>query len=338
MLLKQLALLYFPVFIHAQTYSVTYTPDNIPKKTQEGQTGTNQCGSGSSQDSSCQNAYINSVDDFCLFAPPKSGHDSSIGNTERIEVSWCTKSGYGTRLIPEGAITGAHFVQTPDYVQVTGVGDLTLLNIPKGDSGGELDPHGADGNGNPVGSLVFSSVFGETQQIHEWTNFLSWDQFCFRACKPQDSAPEWCQHKYDLMGCHWNMPGNYDAGVFEKCKADSGQMMGIYDGSTWKQGMPQTPAAHPAPSSSLCTTVQSIRDFAVQPSGVSGSTTSSVATSTSSLTLSNTAPLTSRTSDGQSGNTLGSKSSGSVGRADMENSQRVMVIAISVVLGALMVF
>ena len=28
--------------------------------------------------------------------------------------------GYGTRLIPDGSITGAHFVQTPDYVQVTG--------------------------------------------------------------------------------------------------------------------------------------------------------------------------------------------------------------------------
>ena len=29
----------------------------------------------------------------------------------------------------------------------SGVGDLTKLNIPAGDSGGELDPHGADGNG-----------------------------------------------------------------------------------------------------------------------------------------------------------------------------------------------
>ena len=30
------------------------------------------------------------------------------------------KSGYGTRLIPDGTIQGAHFVQTPDYVQITG--------------------------------------------------------------------------------------------------------------------------------------------------------------------------------------------------------------------------
>ena len=30
------------------------------------------------------------------------------------------QSGYGTRLIPDGSITGAHVVVTPDYIQVTG--------------------------------------------------------------------------------------------------------------------------------------------------------------------------------------------------------------------------
>lgn len=86
--------------------------------------------------------------DFCLWAPPSTTSDygdSAIGNTERIEVAWCTQPGRGTRVIPAGAITGAHFVQTEHYVQITGVGDLTKLNIPAGDDGGELDPHGADG-------------------------------------------------------------------------------------------------------------------------------------------------------------------------------------------------
>jgi hypothetical protein len=66
---------------------------------------------------------------------------------------------------------------------------LTKLNIPANDGGGELDPHGADGNGellpkllvptlltelvsslgNPIGGLVFSTAFGALQQIHEWT-------------------------------------------------------------------------------------------------------------------------------------------------------------------------
>ena len=41
-----------------------------------------------------------------------------------------------------------------------GVGDLTKVNIPTGDGGGELDPHGADGNGmtgcylTPASSVV----------------------------------------------------------------------------------------------------------------------------------------------------------------------------------------
>lgn len=59
------------------------------------------------------------------------------------------------------------------FLQITGVGDLTKLNIPKGDAGGELDPHGADGNGNPIGGLVFSSAFGKLEQIHEWTASFS---------------------------------------------------------------------------------------------------------------------------------------------------------------------
>jgi hypothetical protein len=64
-------------------------------------------------------------------------------------VAWCTKSGRGTRTIPNGTLRGIHFVKTPDYVQITGVGDFTKVNIPRGDAGGEFDPHGADGNGNP---------------------------------------------------------------------------------------------------------------------------------------------------------------------------------------------
>lgn len=37
---------------------------------------------------------------------------------KRIEVAYCTQAGYGTRVLPDGTLTGAHFVQTPDYVQV----------------------------------------------------------------------------------------------------------------------------------------------------------------------------------------------------------------------------
>lgn len=190
-------------------------PRTVPDKSEDGQTGTNACGTGSSQSSLCQTAWINDATDFCLWAPPNP--DSLVGaspprpfyypfspltttrpagDAEQNVVAWCTKSGRGTRVIPNGALSGVHFVRTPDYVQVTGVGDFTKLNIRAGDAGGELDPHGPDSRGNPVGGVLFGNTFGAGLQYHEWTSFISSGEFCFRACTGPN-ARENCQHIYD---------------------------------------------------------------------------------------------------------------------------------------------
>lgn len=78
-----------------------------------------------------------------------------VGNAERDVVSWCTKPGHGSRLIPKGALTGVHMLRTPHYIQITGTqdvisfagseflrgsilagtGDFTKMNIPGGDDG-----------------------------------------------------------------------------------------------------------------------------------------------------------------------------------------------------------
>lgn len=237
-----------------QVWNTGYHINSLPNQSENGQSGTNSCGTGTSQSSMCQTAWINDVDDFCLWAPPTVG---TIGDTERIEVAWCTRSGRGTRTIPNGALQGVHFVKTPDYVQVTGVGDFTKINIPSGDAGGELDPHGADGNGNPVGGLVYGNSFGNALQYHEWTSFISYNEFCFRACTGPNAARN-CQHIYDLMGCFWNMPANYDAGTFESCQGDNDLPMGVYGSSTWFQGVSPTPPAHPAAASSNCRTVPTV--------------------------------------------------------------------------------
>ncbi|KAI9441681.1 hypothetical protein H4582DRAFT_1403060 [Lactarius indigo] len=314
------------VSVRAQTYSATYLPSNAPNHSEQGQSGTNQCGTGSNQTSQCQNAYINSVDDFCIYAPPEPGPGSVIGNTERIEVSWCIKPGYGTRLIPDGTVTGAHFVQTPDYVQVTGVGDFTKINIPKGDAGGELDPHGADGNGNPIGGLVFSSAFtGQIQQIHEWTNFMSDSQFCFRACKDGPKAPGLCQHIYDVMGCEWNMPGNYGQG-FAQCAGDSGEPMGVYGASTFHQGDGRTPPPHPAPPTSSCTTVTTIGNSV----SVSGAVpTNSTTSPTAPPTTSGSGSSATRTSSSAS-----STSSSNAAPAIRFSGSGALVGLVTVVVGA----
>ncbi|KDQ24799.1 carbohydrate-binding module family 13 protein [Pleurotus ostreatus PC15] len=238
-----------------QVWNTGYMANALPQTSESGQSGTNNCGTGSSQTSQCQTAWINDVDDFCLWAPPNPG--STIGDTEREEVAWCTKSGRGARTMPAGTLTGVHFVKTPDYVQVTGVGDFTKINIRRGDQGGELDPHGADGNGNPIGGLVFGNTFGAARQYHEWTSFISDTEFCFRACIGPNAARN-CQHIYDVMGCFWNMPANYDAGTFESCDADDDLPMGVYGTSTWFQGVNPTPPAHPAASSSNCRTIPTV--------------------------------------------------------------------------------
>ncbi|KDQ08602.1 hypothetical protein BOTBODRAFT_48091 [Botryobasidium botryosum FD-172 SS1] len=329
----------------AAQYSATYLPYNAPTTWQNGQTGTNKCGTESSQTSMCQNLYLNAVDDFCLFAPPNPNM-GPVGETEQLEVAWCLRSGYGTRLIPDGTIQGVHFVQTPDYVQITGTGDLTKLNIPAADTGGELDPHGADGNGNPIGGLVFGTSFdGTLRQYHEWTNFMSSTEFCFRACIDGPNAAAYCEHIYDIMGCDWNMPGDYTAGSFTSCEgSNSTEPMGVYGTSTFHQGDAVTPAAHPAAPSSNCKTITTVKNQAATtpsaslfPSSVSASLSSASRLSTSLYGV----PTTSTTPHPVSASTIPSatgsanSAAGSVGRLAMQSEEMMWAIAATTI-GALL--
>lgn len=99
---------------------------------------------------------VNAIDDFCLFGPMDP--NSVIGDVEHNVVAWCTKPRNNARLIPDGTIKSAQFLRTPTYVQVSGWWDGTRVNIRSGDDGGELDPHGATGEGNPVGGNVTTDV------------------------------------------------------------------------------------------------------------------------------------------------------------------------------------
>lgn len=242
-----------------QVWNSGYMYNQLPATSEDGQSGTNNCGTTNSPTAKCQTVWINNINDFCLWAPAQKG---TVGDLEREVVAWCTNTGRGARSIPNGALKGVHFVKTKDYVQVTGAGDFTLMNIPKGDSGGELDPHGPDGNGNPVGGLVYGSTFGANLQYHEWTSFISDNEFCFRACVGANAAQN-CQHIYDVMGCYWNMPANYDAGKFESCDADDDLPMGVYGTSTFHQGAASTPPPHPQASSSNCVTQPTVTAHAV---------------------------------------------------------------------------
>jgi hypothetical protein len=65
------------------------------------------------------------------------------------------------------------------YVQVLASGDFSKLNIHAGDSGGELDPHGAQGAGNPIGGNVTTTVTPNGSQLNvgEWMQFISSNQY-----------------------------------------------------------------------------------------------------------------------------------------------------------------
>lgn len=237
-----------------QKHSFKYNAQ--PKTSEQGQKGINNCkkGSTSGQDSLCQTAILNSAEDFCLWAPPDP--NTSISVSEQYEVAWCTKD-HGTRLIPQGTLTGVHFVKTDSYVQVTGTGDFTKINIKDGDQGGELDPHGATGDGNPIGGLVYTTAFSnggkKHEQINEWMQEISATQFCFRGCKGTDyKAQMLCSHIYDEMGCDWLMPANYTQNIFEDCEGEPAPAPGIIGTYTFTQGDPVTPSPRNAPQSSNC--------------------------------------------------------------------------------------
>lgn len=66
-------------------------------------------------------------------------------------------------------MTGVQFMKTSAYIQVTGLIKQDQIYIAANDSGGEMDPHGADQRGNPLGGLLFSKAFnGNFVQAIEW--------------------------------------------------------------------------------------------------------------------------------------------------------------------------
>ncbi|RXW21551.1 hypothetical protein EST38_g4289 [Candolleomyces aberdarensis] len=242
------------LFVQAQVPLIEkkYTWDTIPERvdTDVGlprgeQVGYNRCNSTTEGPTSlCQTAIINSLDDFCFWAPPSPGR--AVGEIEGEMVAWCTQPGHGSRVMVDGTLTGVQFTKAPDYVQVWGfISDQSRINMVPGDAGGEMDPHGADLRGNPMGGLVFSNAFtGVYIQVVEWHNFMGGNQFCLKACDPRGARDaDYCQHIFDTQGCQFNAPSGARDGVFESCASDNQPIPG------------QGPAVPPA--SSLCSTFAS---------------------------------------------------------------------------------
>jgi len=115
-------------------------------------------------------------------------------------------------------------MRTAGYIQVVGLFNQSAINLAPNDYGGELDPHGADLAGNPLGGLVYSNGFGQYNssvisnatlamsnmtlpfnnskpymngtymQTNSWNSFVGGDVFCFKLCDPTyNTTKNYCQ-------------------------------------------------------------------------------------------------------------------------------------------------
>ncbi|KIM81611.1 hypothetical protein PILCRDRAFT_821384 [Piloderma croceum F 1598] len=210
-------------------YSFTYP--NLPEQVNPfpvgrgPQSGYNICNSTTEGSKSlCQTMFLNSIEDFCLWGSPKP--NGVVGDVEAEVVAYCSKPGHGTRIMPPGTLTAVQFIQTPGYIQVTGLFNQTGIGLKASDSGGELDPHGADKAGNPLGGLLFSNNLPGAKnntitQVKNWSNFVGSNQFCFKACNNKITSPDYCLNIYDVEGCDFNMPASYKPNEFSVCLGDN---------------------------------------------------------------------------------------------------------------------
>ncbi|GAA5981935.1 hypothetical protein JCM10908_004674 [Rhodotorula pacifica] len=308
------------------------------------QSGYNICNSTTSgADSQCQTLIVNNASDFCIWGSPTQ-KDGTIGDDEAAVVAYCTTDNWGARVFPAGAITGLQVLHTSEYIQWTGHIDMTALGLTKNDTGGELDPHGADLAGNPLGGLVYSNGLpgGDNKtmaQVIEWNQFIGAGVFCFKACKDPTEG-KFCKNTMDLLGCAYNMPAAYEDGKFLECDSDLQDIVGTYTGadgktSTYSQPtsldagatLPYTPRI---PSSSNCVTHESSALF---PTSLLGYQSSSAATATSA-SAANSGSSSGATSGSGPGSTGPSATAGAASAATTGTSSGDLV-AVSVSLSLL---
>jgi len=243
------------------------------------QSGYNICNSTTEGPTSlCQTLFINDITDFCLWGSPKP--NGVIGDIEGDVVAYCTKPGHGTRLLPPGTLTAVQFLKAPGYIQLTGLYNQVNTDMAANDAGGELDPHGADLFGNPLGGLVFSNNLPTLKsnatyvQVNNWNSFVGGDQFCFKACDNTITSPDFCQNIYDIEGYDFNMPASYAPNLFTSCDSDN-----------------QAEAGDPniaIPATSNCITYASTDLYPGPSTSTSSTATATVASSTGTTTSKST--------------------------------------------------
>jgi hypothetical protein len=67
--------------------------------------------------------------------------------------------------------------------------------------------------------------------------FIGSGIFCFKVCDPTVKSPNYCENRFDLIGCAYNMPASYKDGEFTSCDGELQDVVGVYTGANG-QGKP----------------------------------------------------------------------------------------------------
>ncbi|WVR00354.1 hypothetical protein IAU59_007497 [Kwoniella sp. CBS 9459] len=174
--------------------------------------------------------FLLSHEDFCVLGPANIDQPSKISETNLNVVSYCSKEGHNTRLIPDGTLHGVTYVKAPNWVQVSGYGDFTKINIAQGDAGGQFD----SADHLPEGATLTLSQGGDPAK--NWVTLISADTFCVRACT---GDPKFCPTQFDEMGCFFlTSDGVGWDNVWQDCEGDDGDPPGVFDGKEYQKGDP----------------------------------------------------------------------------------------------------
>jgi hypothetical protein len=67
-------------------------------------------------------------------------------------------------------------MKTSAYIQVVGRFKQSGIGLASDDFGGELDPHGADLLGNPIGGLLYSNGMPSAKDNSTYMQVSSWNK------------------------------------------------------------------------------------------------------------------------------------------------------------------
>ncbi|KDR79456.1 hypothetical protein GALMADRAFT_243546 [Galerina marginata CBS 339.88] len=152
---------------------------------------------------------VRGVDDFCLVVTRNANTD--VGDSEQPGgmQSYCTTTAHFSSdqgVIPKDFWRNVEFTTGNGYnggryAQLTGcINPYTLDRLNPDDEGGQYDSSGgADGDGNPAGSVC--TGYNHYVEILEPAG----PRACIRCCDDEDDCPT----NMDTAGCPEVIPGNY---------------------------------------------------------------------------------------------------------------------------------